>query len=627
MKAQRQRFRLACIYPIRESPSRDVIARIDLIESDSLRPGSVEVVLVDDGCGSRVASDIEAICRQRGYIYLKSGSEADEPCMSRARNFGAMHADADYVVFHDIDLVLFDGYFARLLQQIETAGLDQNANDFLALPVLYLTKDATARFFQRRNVDELQALARSMQLGDSSACDHLAEVSSVNVIDRHYYLMIGGYNEQFRYWGYEDSEFAHRIVKLSRRYPLPMFYHWHLDHQYTHQVLYVGWRSAFRLWGDESRSCGLLIFHAWHEHLHTDYRAQARIDENRRRFLDASRRIKRDPLYLRPLENHAGPLTAIVRPREQYHPVIHRFKALFGNVLMDVVRGDDEAGGWHPGAGQLVQVERLIIVGHRNRCLESEISGGCEVHYLRPSVIPGAHYFVGADSYAALGRVGDARAVVHWLLEASGTPVAALRNEVLVDSVDDFGDLDDYFVPFVAEVLRARRVSSLQSDDASPSRVLAAIKNADSVCSNRLDVVLIGLLLGKTVFTDLSFDNDAVARMHNVVPRQINIGPDRLARLVSGFYSIFVDDRCMLSNFGGHGAVFAPGAKPRIGFGAAVFDRYRLFLYLTWQDFRGVKVWSYSMLRLLRDVLKGVRRRMARTAADERCGQRPHSKR
>lgn len=586
---------LACIYPVRESDVRDIVARIDLIETDRLRPRDVEVLVVDDGCSESSARQIREKCRQRGYVYLQSSGPSQPPCMSRARNFGAMHASARFVVFHDIDLILFDGYFNSLLMQIEVMNLDAYSNDFIALPVIYLTREATEKLVGSVSTAQLAPLARRVLLGDQSACDHIAAVSSVNVIGRVYYLSIGGYSEEFEYWGYEDSEFAHRIVKLANRFPKPFFYHFHLDHQYEHQVLYIGWRSAFRLWGDESRCSGLILFHAWHEHKGVTYKAAARIRANRRRFIWATRRVRVDPLYLPPLQNLSGVKTVLVKggPR----PPLERMKPLFGNVVMELTA---EPAGVECDRMASQGVSRWIIDGPPPRQNGSAALRRGEIYCLKQSLLGDVWYFMGAAGYVGISRVRDSEAIAQWLRGACDRVFKGDGSAVLLDLVDDFGRPADGLRAFAQQAFPARSLDILECHDLSEaSGVVSAIRGSSVICSNRVDLVLIGLLIGKPVYTSLSIDNDSIHLAESSAPAQLALGHGEIARIVAGFYSIYGDDRCLLANFAGQGILFEPLAAPRIGYEAEVFDRYRLFLYLTCRDIRGVKVWLYSLRRLL----------------------------
>lgn len=277
---------LAVIYPVRQTPTHNILERIEFIDSGGDRPNDVEIHIVDDGSAPQVSRLIEKKCSTLGYFYYRLDSTDRPPNMSRARNYGAMLADTKYILIHDIDLLLYDGYFVDVRNDILTSDISEYANDFLAYPVIYLTEKGSNLLIESSDPKRDSFLIRNHLLMDeqSDLVESYAAVSSVNVFNRRHYLNMGGYDEEFEYWGLEDSEVAHRFIRKNHKYPKPRFFDWTFRQDLRHQCLYVGWKSNFRLYGDEGLLKGVVLHHAHHPRENTEHRNAVGVANNFQRF-------------------------------------------------------------------------------------------------------------------------------------------------------------------------------------------------------------------------------------------------------------------------------------------------------------------------------------------------------
>lgn len=255
---------LTVIIPIRASSDRkDAIHRLSFVMQDMMIPKSVKFLVVDDGSHLNEALAIMGECERLGFEYLRIESELQIFSAGRARNFAVQHAMSKYVLFQDLDLLPYPGFYRDALNEIEIQGLNQAAERFLMFGVIYLTKEATTEYFETpaelRKSKYIQALLDN----DRSRVEKFSTGTSVTVWDRRYYLSCGGNDPEFEGWGYEDLEFTCRSIRRGRKFPLPDEFM--LDYKNFQKVSeYRGWKSIYRLYGDLTFQKGMIMFHAWH---------------------------------------------------------------------------------------------------------------------------------------------------------------------------------------------------------------------------------------------------------------------------------------------------------------------------------------------------------------------------
>ena len=255
---------LTVIIPIRASSDRkDAIQRLSFVMQDIMIPNSVEFLVVDDGSHLNAALEIMGECERLGFEYLRVESELRIFSAGRARNIAVQHAASKYVLFQDLDLLPYPGFYRDALNEIEIQGLSKAAERFLMFGVIYLTKDATAEYFdtpiELRRSKYIQALLDN----DRSRVEKFSTGTSVTVWNRRYYLSCGGNDPEFEGWGYEDLEFTCRSIRRGRKFPLPDEFM--LDYKNFQKISeYRGWKSIYRLYGDLTFQKGMVMFHAWH---------------------------------------------------------------------------------------------------------------------------------------------------------------------------------------------------------------------------------------------------------------------------------------------------------------------------------------------------------------------------
>lgn len=252
---------LTVIIPIRTSDHYDMAERIRYRVLDTLCPAEVDFLVVDDGSPEAEASHIKSICDDLGYTYISTNRPSSRFCASSARNVGAMFAKTKYIVHEDVDLFPYPGYYSSLIEEIKIQGLDKDCSKFLTIPALYLSEELSSSALSGST--SKNEIIHQFLISGAGVKTYLP-ASSVIVIDRMYYLSIGGYDDRYSGWGLEDLDFAYRITSSADQFLPPVDDEWLIEGGYSSFSAYKGWRSRFRLHGDLIARKGIFTLHAWH---------------------------------------------------------------------------------------------------------------------------------------------------------------------------------------------------------------------------------------------------------------------------------------------------------------------------------------------------------------------------
>lgn len=193
-----------------------------------------EVLLVDNNTSE---GDIDEAYRKyvdRLELYLVRQPRLPHPrATCRARNLGLTLAHGEWIVNLDADCVPCPSYLSRLGAFIDKVGRqnpivtglrrfvdfgESSDDDILAGRVDFATLPQVASPANYHIVED-RRLSYLQQLGDS---EHpWAYFYSCNLIYRKSTAMqIGGFDEAFDgFWGYEDIDFAHRMITLGDATP------------------------------------------------------------------------------------------------------------------------------------------------------------------------------------------------------------------------------------------------------------------------------------------------------------------------------------------------------------------------------------------------------------------------
>jgi predicted glycosyltransferase involved in capsule biosynthesis len=257
---------LSIIIPLRLTGSREDYAdRINFFLEDTNLPDGISVVVVDDGSRPEYLEMLRGRARDPRINILSTGRKHYELFnIAHARNHGAQHAPGEFLLFLDVDLIPYPGFFRDLLREIDIMDMHRQAQNFLMCPVIYLTKAGYEKFNSLPSDLRRQFFISAMLRGDKTLIEKHSSGTSAIVLRKDYFLMRGGNDTHFEGWGYEDYEFTTRLMRRSRMFPHPDDW-MSMAGNFTTVRAYRGWKSAYRLHGDWLAQKGIWLFHAPHQ--------------------------------------------------------------------------------------------------------------------------------------------------------------------------------------------------------------------------------------------------------------------------------------------------------------------------------------------------------------------------
>ncbi|WP_421591165.1 galactosyltransferase-related protein [Shinella sp. M27] len=252
---------LTVIITIRAAAHYDMVGRLRNRLLDTRIPSAVSFLVVDEGSQREDALRMMAICEELGFDYLRVDSDKANFCAATARNIGVSCARSTFVMHEDVDLFPYPGFYQDLLDEIVLQNLHDHSDRFITVPALYLSEQATENALTG-NLSK-NAIVHDFLTGGNLVTTFLP-ASSVIIVNRMYYLAIGGYNDQFNGWGLEDLEYAYRLVRANQQFVSPKDHTWLIESGYSSHSAYRGWRAQFRLHAELLSRKGIFIFHAHH---------------------------------------------------------------------------------------------------------------------------------------------------------------------------------------------------------------------------------------------------------------------------------------------------------------------------------------------------------------------------
>ncbi|MFJ4292387.1 glycosyltransferase [Cupriavidus sp. NPDC089707] len=256
--------KLTVAIPVRWASERsDLLDRLSFARMDTDLPEEVEILVVDDGSPLDLAGRLASECARYGYSYYRLQTEHLPFSIGRARNAAAQCGLSDYIMFQDVDLMPYTGFFRDVLREAIINGLDDSVDNFLMFGVIYLTESATKEFRDTEPELRRQKYIQLLLQNNKTAIEKFSTGTSVTVWRRDYFLATGGNDPEFNGWGYEDLEYACRAIRRRKKFPLPSEFT--LDYRNFQTITeYKGWKSIYRLFGDMTFQKGMVLFHAWH---------------------------------------------------------------------------------------------------------------------------------------------------------------------------------------------------------------------------------------------------------------------------------------------------------------------------------------------------------------------------
>ncbi|MEH8142838.1 galactosyltransferase-related protein [Aeromonas veronii] len=179
------------------------------------------------------------------------------PCYSAgvARNFVVRNIKSEFIFFLDLDLLYPKGFINQI--DVKKCKLERSNVFFEMYPCLYLTKEETERF-----EGDFQGCLESFLRGENHRVEGIALASSCLLMNREWFLQLGGFDEQFVGHGGEDLEL---IDRLTRHYPIgPRPDDYALNIKAQHPGDYQGFRRYFSYYALPHLFAGRFLVHQWH---------------------------------------------------------------------------------------------------------------------------------------------------------------------------------------------------------------------------------------------------------------------------------------------------------------------------------------------------------------------------
>ncbi|MBZ7964851.1 galactosyltransferase-related protein [Campylobacter sp. 2457A] len=213
---------------------------------------------------SSLENNLKQIIEENGHIYLKDESQKDFFSQGKCRNLGACFANAQVIMFLDVDCYVSPFSLEKILNLIKIKNITINYNIIFVLPVIYLTEYGSS-FVYNQDEDIWDALIQNDLIsGKNSLINFFAPSSTSSIIiNKHKFLALGGNNEKFIGHGYEDFDFFARVLHscvVFEKMPINLYY----DFRNWNFINFEGFRSWFSLLGYEMSFYGIYMYHFWH---------------------------------------------------------------------------------------------------------------------------------------------------------------------------------------------------------------------------------------------------------------------------------------------------------------------------------------------------------------------------
>lgn len=273
-------FTVDVIIAVRSREEYDVVERLRWRASYNI-PTNVGFIIVDYGSEEAESRRIEEVCYSNNFKYIYVDARGELWNASKARNAAILESSADYLLFEDVDLISHADFYAWL--NVQVRSLVQRAGwPFIVVPVSYLTQEKTEKLeISALDDDDYEDLTSEIYNPESKSIQFHAPTSSYLLCRRNDVIFIGGHDPAFEGWGFEDSDFALKLLRKTELLKPREFYR--LDtRNYRDQVQWRGWRALYRIFGDLLANKGMYAFHVWHPI--AEHRSPAIRDRNHKIF-------------------------------------------------------------------------------------------------------------------------------------------------------------------------------------------------------------------------------------------------------------------------------------------------------------------------------------------------------
>ncbi|MBZ7956092.1 capsular biosynthesis protein [Campylobacter molothri] len=235
-----------------------VIQKATHLKSDE----KVEYIFVEGY--SSFENNLKQIIEENGHIYLKDESQKDFFSQGKCRNLGACFANAQVIMFLDVDCYISLFSLEKILNLIKIKNIAQCINEFLVLPVVYLTKEGSYKIYKEEEKLWDDIIKDDLIGGKRKLIKYFSLISSSIILNKYKFLVLGGNNCNFIGHSYEDHDFFARLLFNTTKFlktPKALCY----DEGSWNIRKFKGFRAWFSLLGYETSFHGIYMFHFYHE--------------------------------------------------------------------------------------------------------------------------------------------------------------------------------------------------------------------------------------------------------------------------------------------------------------------------------------------------------------------------
>ncbi|MFM4719741.1 galactosyltransferase-related protein [Aeromonas bivalvium] len=203
-----------------------------------------------------------------------------------ARDNAIQYSTARALFFMDADLLCSPELVDQLPERGQRFG-QSGTSAFEMYPCLYLTKEETERFD-----GDFQGCLESFLRGENHRVEGIALASSCLLLNREWFLQLGGFDKQFVGHGGEDLEL---IDRLCQHYPIgPRPDDYGLNIKAQHPGDYQGFRRYFSYYALPHLFAGRFLVHQWHPRplTHPYHKRRASNDQLLEQMLASPRPLK-----------------------------------------------------------------------------------------------------------------------------------------------------------------------------------------------------------------------------------------------------------------------------------------------------------------------------------------------
>lgn len=256
---------ITIVIPLRLSADRiyDETERLERIV-EAVPSELFDMLIVDFGTPANRRNELTDLAERHPQVRIFRVEDTGPFNIGRARDIGAQHSKTGVIMFHDVDLIGSTETYRRIAAECESRRLSTNGYDFFCVPAIFLSPMGSAKY--------LEGFSQSPIAADRGAFDdairnakayveHYATATSTLVINRHYYLCLGGHDSSYLGHGAEDFDFYHRAEAYAPRTPRPPRY---LENIPLKNSGYNGFRAYFALFGLDVWLKGVALAHLHH---------------------------------------------------------------------------------------------------------------------------------------------------------------------------------------------------------------------------------------------------------------------------------------------------------------------------------------------------------------------------